>query len=356
MTKRGVGAAMALLPWCAGLLACNSGYQGLRSEIDAAVAAAAAQDSANAGGASASSGAAGQPQMAQGVAGPRAAAPATPPAPTASRVTAVANLSAPEAVAIDTAGSMLIVAGSESAAAGARGVITRLDLDGNVKDARWIVGGVRGVTLRAPRGMAIVGDTIWVADGTVLRAFGRKSGRPIATVPMGALGAVSLTDVAVGGDGAIYVIDAATTYSSRGVPQPKGNGKVFRVEGRKATVALDHARLVRPMTVSWDPIMSRLLIGGASSDTILAWRPGQAAPETAAVGTGPFDAVIAIGGTSFYALSAARGEVSHFENGVGRRIMDAARGAGDIALDPMKGRLIVPFPAEQRVEIWDVRR
>lgn len=356
MTKRGLGAAMALLPWCAGMLACNAGYQGLRGEIDAAVAAAAAQDSANAGTAAAANGAAGQQQVVQGVAGPRAAAPAAPPAPMASRVTAVANLTAPEAVAIDTAGSFLIVAGSESAAAGSRGVITRLDLDGNVKDARWIVGGLRGVTLRAPRGMAIVGDTIWVADQTVLRAFGRNTGRPIATIAMGSLGAVSLSDVTVGGDGAIYVTDAATTYTARGVPQRKGNGKVFRVDGRKATVALDHARLVQPMSASWDPIMSRLLIGGATSDTILAWRPGQAAPETAAVGTGPFDAVIAIGGTSFYALSAARGEVSHFENGVGRRIMDAARGAGDIALDPMKGRLVVPFPAEQRVEIWEVRR
>lgn len=370
MIKRGAGAAIVLLPWCATLLACNAGYSGLRSEIDAAVAAAQVQDSsaaargtatagttAAAGTTATGGGVAGAASMTSPMAGPRATGTTMPSAPMASRVTAVANLAAPEAVAIDTAGGMLLVAGSEDAATGSRGVIARLDLDGNVKEARWIVGGVGGAILRAPRGMAIVGDTVWVADQTVLRAFSRKTGRPIISIPMGtSFGAVALSDVTVSPDNVLYVADAATTFSARGVPMRKGNGKIFRVDGRKVTVALDHARLVQPTTVSWDPIMNRLLVGSAASDTILAWRPGQSAPETAAVGSGPFDGIVAIGGTSFYALSAARGEVQHFENGMGRRVMDAARGAGDMAMDPVRGRLVVPFPADSRVEIWDVRR
>ena len=39
-------------------------------------------------------------------------------------------------------------------------------------------GGKNGVTLNAPKGMAIVGDTLWVADIDVVRAFNKRTGAP----------------------------------------------------------------------------------------------------------------------------------------------------------------------------------
>jgi hypothetical protein len=36
------------------------------------------------------------------------------------------------------------------------------------------------VTLHAPRGMSIVGDTLWVADADAVRGFDRRSGAPLA--------------------------------------------------------------------------------------------------------------------------------------------------------------------------------
>jgi hypothetical protein len=288
---------------------------------------------------------------------PMAAAPTVPMAAgtVGSRLTTIANLPSPEAAVVDTAAGLLIVAGSEPTATGSRGVIMRLDMDGTLRDPRWIVGGVKTAILRTPRGMAIVGDTLWVVDGTVLRGFSRRTGTPIVTIPMGSMGAVALTDVAVGGEGVLYVADAATTYSARGVAQRKGSGRIFRVSERKPSVALEHARLVQPTALSWDPIMSRLLIAAAGTDTIMAWRPGQSSPETVAVAPGPWDGIVAVGGMVFYAVNGSRGEVQFFQNGMARRVVDGARGAGDVALDAA-GRLIVPLPSEQRVEIWQVRR
>ena len=218
---------------------------------------------------------------------------------------------------------------------------------------------MRGVPARCgtPRGMAIVGDTLWVADRTMLRAFGRSSGRPIATVALGPLGAQSLSDIAVGLDGALYVSDAAVTYSARGVAQRAGTPRIYRVVGRKPSVALEHARLDQPTGLSWDPINARLLIGSAANDTILGWRPGQPAPETVAVPPGgPWDGVEAIGGTAFYVLSSARGEILFYQSGALRRMVQGARGAGDMAIDPRAGRLVVPIPGERRVEVWEIRR
>ena len=391
MRKQEMG-AVRLLPLMAGMLAvsgCASAYPELQQDISQAVAAAqpTAADSAAARGpavpaaAPAASGAnavapttastssvpaAGGGNVVQAASSPAAtgavssAAMTTTAMPTGgavgTRLTMVANLPAPEAAVIDTAAGMVLVAGSEPTATGSRGIIMRMDMQGTLVNPRWIVGGVKSAILRTPRGMAIVGDTLWVVDGTVLRAFSRKSGTPIVTIPMGVMGAVSLSDVAVGGDGVLYVADAATTYSARGVAQRKGAGKIFRVSARKPEIALEHARLRQPTSLSWDPIMSRLLIAAATSDTIIAWRPGQGGPETVAVSPGPWDGVISIGGMVFYAMNSARGEVQQFQNGMTRRMVEGARGAGDMALDVNGGRLVVPIPGEQRVEIWQVRR
>lgn len=404
MRKQGMGAASSLLPLMAGVLAatgCASAYPELQQDINQAVAAAqpTAADSAAARVSTAPGAGAGAyiqtPQQgaqpgaqpgAQSTAATPPAATNTPatsmpttsapaslatPAPTSAptysapmsagtsgtRVTNVANLPSPEAVVLDTASGLLLVAGSEPTATGSRGVIMRLDMNGTVRDARWIAGGAKSAILRAPRGMAIVGDTLWVTDGTVLRAFARRTGAPIATIPMGtSLGAVALSDVAVGGDGALYVADPAVTYTARGVAQQKGSGKIFRVSGRTATVALEHARLVQPTALSWDPITTRLLIVSATNDTIMGWRPGSAGPETVAVAPGPWTGVTALGGMVFFALNSARGEVHQFQNGMVRRVVEGARGAGDIAFDPARFRIVVPIPGEQRVEIWEVRR
>ena len=47
---------------------------------------------------------------------------------------------------------------------------------------KFIVGGVNGVQLDAPKGMALQGDTLWVADITNVRGFNRKTGVPVASI------------------------------------------------------------------------------------------------------------------------------------------------------------------------------
>src|SRR5688572_12922227 len=47
-----------------------------------------------------------------------------------------------------------------------------------------IQGGRDGVTLHAPKGMAIAGDTLWVADIDALRAFNKRTGAAIRSVDL----------------------------------------------------------------------------------------------------------------------------------------------------------------------------
>src|SRR5256886_13499427 len=48
--------------------------------------------------------------------------------------------------------------------------ISRVRPDGAVENLKFIEGGHNGVTLHAPKGLALLGDTLWVADIDVVRA------------------------------------------------------------------------------------------------------------------------------------------------------------------------------------------
>jgi sugar lactone lactonase YvrE len=96
------------------------------------------------------------------------------------------------------------------------GYIVRLTADGAVKDSVPFINGTDAdVTLHAPKGMALAGDTLWVADIDALRGFSVTTGRPVGEVSLASLGATFLNDVAVGGEGEVYVTDSGISLMPR---------------------------------------------------------------------------------------------------------------------------------------------
>ncbi|MGE3977439.1 MAG: hypothetical protein AB7F94_07605 [Nitrospira sp.] len=86
------------------------------------------------------------------------------------------------------------------------GFITKLNAEGKVTELKFIQGGVADVLLHAPKGMALVGPILYIADLDQLKAFDKASGKLIATV---SFPTSSLTDVAAAPDGMLYVSDQA---------------------------------------------------------------------------------------------------------------------------------------------------
>src|SRR5205085_7529557 len=85
------------------------------------------------------------------------------------------------------------------------GFISRVRPDGAVENLKFVEGGRNGVTLNAPKGLALEGDTLWVADIDAVRAFDAKTGAPIHTVSLSKPGAASLNDIAVRLTAALYI-------------------------------------------------------------------------------------------------------------------------------------------------------
>jgi sugar lactone lactonase YvrE len=140
------------------------------------------------------------------------------------------------------------------------GFITRLRGDGTIENLRFVAGGREGVTLHAPKGMVIVGDTLWVADLDAVRGFNRHGGRPVATVDLQPLGALFLNDITVGADGALYVTDTGVQFDSAGTRIHTGPDRIFRIRGRQPSVAFEGPSLAQPNGITYDRAGRRFLL------------------------------------------------------------------------------------------------
>ena len=116
----------------------------------------------------------------------------------------------PESVLYDPKADLYLVAniqGDPSARDG-NGFISCISPEGEVIALKWIDGQAEGVTLNAPKGMALTGERLFVADIDVVRVFDRENGAPLDEIVV--QGARFLNDVAADEGGTVYVTDTAT--------------------------------------------------------------------------------------------------------------------------------------------------
>ena len=233
------------------------------------------------------------------------------------------------------------------------GFISRVAPDSRVDSLRFIAGGRDGVTLHAPKGMALAGDTLWVTDLDALRGFHRRTGAPLATIDFAPLGALFLNDVAVGPDGSLYVTDTGVQFDAAGNRQHTGPDRVLRVRGGRASVALEGEWLGQPNGITWDPVGRRFLLAPVAGDSSLQqWTEGAARPTPLAKGPGRYDGVEVLPGGRILVSGWNDSTVSEV---VGREIRPLIRGvpaAADIGVDPEAKVVAIPILRDDRVELW----
>lgn len=280
------------------------------------------------------------------------------PAPTATRMATVEGFSTPESVRYDPDQDVFFVSninGNPGAKAN-NGFISRVRPDGTVDSLRFIAGGRGGATLHAPKGMALVGDTLWVADIDAVRAFNRRTGAPVATVDMRGR-AKFLNDVAAGPDGSIYVTDTGIEFSAAGEMSHPGPDRVVRITGRNVEIVLEGEQLAGPNGVTWDQANDRLLIVSFAGNDVGAWRSGDQSATTIASGVGQFDGVEVIGGGRIVVSSWADSSV-YLVDPATRSLSPLIKGVpapADLGFDTQRARLAIPLFQDNRVEFWEVR-
>jgi hypothetical protein len=147
------------------------------------------------------------------------------------------GFSTPEAVLHDSVADVYLVSNIEGSPveADGNGFISRVSPEGEVLDLRWIDGTTEGVELNAPKGMEILGDSLYVADIDCVRIFLRTTGAPAGQVCL--QGAMFLNDIAVDDNGTLYVTDTGLAVGPDGLG-PTENSAIFRFfpDGQSARI------------------------------------------------------------------------------------------------------------------------
>lgn len=117
-----------------------------------------------------------------------------------------AGFNEPENLVYDSVADVFLVSNINGGptARDANGFVTRLDSAGHVIAQKWIDGSKANSRLDGPKGLAIHGDTLVIADVGVVRLFNRRTG---AALGVWQTPGVLLNDVSFAPDGTLYVTD-----------------------------------------------------------------------------------------------------------------------------------------------------
>ena len=202
--------------------------------------------------------------------------------------------------------------------------------------------------------MFLNGDTLWVADIDVVRAFDVRSGDSLFTIDLAPNGALFLNDITRAPDGTLYASDTRLAFSEAGFTHHVPD-RVYRIGAdRSVSVVVEGDTLGRPNGVFWDQDGGRLLIAAIGERRIFEWRPGDASPRLLAEGPGGYDGIESLGGGRFLISAQDDSSVSVLENGTVTKLISGILSPGDIGWDPARRRVFVPLLDANQVVIWQI--
>jgi len=272
----------------------------------------------------------------------------------------VTGFETPESVVHDTVTDVYLVSNVGAGDPGAldhNGFISRVSPNGTVLQLKWIQDGVNGAFLNGPKGIALHGQNLYVADIDTLRLFDRSTGAPVAAISIPnpfAPNPLFLNDVAVAEDGTAFISDNA-------------NGGLFKVDPQgHASVLSTSANLNFPNgvlapdddgSVLWVTWIGNQILRTNSSGKVFAVAT-LPAPDVSSLGLPPntllMDGFVILPDGSFLVSSWVTGDVyrvspsgknitviasfvSFFDN------PDNPDGPADINVDLKRNRLLVPL-------------
>ncbi|MGA6828009.1 hypothetical protein ACO9S2_10390 [Nitrospira sp. NS4] len=146
------------------------------------------------------------------------------------------------------------------------GFITKVDAEGKVLNLKFIQGGISDMMLHAPKGMALLANTLYVADLDQLKGFDKATGKSLVTVsfpPQGTKAPVSLTDVTAGPNGMLYASD-------------QSNNAIYRIDSsadHRVSLLVHDERLAGPAGIAVHPRTGHIIAVSWEKGRILEITP-----------------------------------------------------------------------------------
>jgi len=235
------------------------------------------------------------------------------------------------------------------------GFIARVDAANTSSMTRLVEGGKNGATLHAPKGMAIVGDTLWVADIDAMRAFNKRTGAVITSINLRPMKAEFLNDVVAGPDGSIYVTDTGVRFDANGAMSHPGTDQIFKIAARKPSVAIkSDSALKAPNGIAWDGANGRFVLGPFNDKVVSAWKDGDSTVTQIGTGPGSYDGVEVLADGRILVSSWADSSVHVISNGTFRKVIGNVEAPADIGVDTKRNVVAIPRFNAGRVEYFTI--
>ena len=268
-------------------------------------------------------------------------------------VTISQGLQTPESVLWDPQQDVYLISNvnGEALAADNNGFISRVNPDTMQVDLKWVEGGVKpGVTLNAPKGMAIVGDTLYVADITSLRKFDRKTGAPKGEIKIP--GSTFLNDVASDGI-AVYVSDSGLKSGAGGNFEPTGSDAIWKISRDAAMKIAAGDDLKRPNGV--EAKGGKLWVVSFGSNELYQLDHGKKT-NVANLPKGSLDGLVLLDDGTFL-VSSWEGKAVYRGPAAGpfQTVLDNVNAPADIGYDSKRNRLLVPHFMDNMVTIHELK-
>lgn len=277
----------------------------------------------------------------------------------ARHVRTVVGLHDPESVRYDAEQDVFFV--SNMAGFGSlkddNGYIVRVRAAGAGPVEMFVEGGRGGVTLNAPKGMTIQGDTLWVTDIDVVRGFHRRTGAPVATIDFSAVAPVLLNDIAAGSDGTLRVTDTGIHMVYEGNIHVGGD-RIFSVgPGHAVTTIAEGPHLYEPNGVVWDSTSQKWLVVSFNrfrGEIATMSAASDSARHVVRRGKGQLDGVeVTPGGRTVFS-SWADSSIHVLLDGRDVRVIRQVPEPADIGLDTRRRRVLIPLTVLGQVQVWEL--
>lgn len=278
-------------------------------------------------------------------------APAAPADP-AGGLTITGDFQTPESVLHDPAADVYLVSNIQGAPLekDGNGFISRVAPDGTVQQLKWIDGAADGVRLSAPKGMAIIGDSLFVSDIDTVRIFHRETGQPLGQ--WGVQDATFLNDLASSG-GRLYVTDTGMRMGAEGF-EPAGTDAVYRFDsnGSPTSLASGDALSAPNGIVADGPGM---VVATFGADQLIRIDANGQSSSIATLPAGQLDGLERLQDGSFLVSSWAGSAVYRVRPGGDAQVVaEGVEAPADIGWDARRSRVLIPLFNGNQVVVREV--
>jgi hypothetical protein len=226
------------------------------------------------------------------------------------------------------------------------GFITKLDKNLKVVNSEFIKSGAGDVDLNAPKGLAIIGDVLYVTDIFNVRGYNKKTGENVADIDLKNKGAQFLNDIVADKDGNLYVSDMDANI-------------IFKIEtknGDKISEFCNSKELQRPNGLVLDPNNGDLIIAAFEGSILTVGKDGKIKPYVDRKFV-CLDGIDFDNNGNLYVSDFQVGEIYKITPDKQiTTIKKDLKSPADISVDKAKNLLLIPLMGADKIETFDLNK